>query len=81
MKRHEKIATIAIIAALALSGCAHPMVFEPTLPRATQATFQGDQYECNRDMMQTWPNDGIGQAIRGPAFIRECMAVKGWRER
>ena len=65
---------------LVVAACAQPET-QWVKSGATQADFQRDAYECERDtraVAYTFTPGVIMPAIEAQAFATRCMAAKGW---
>ncbi len=73
----RRIATLAL-AGLALAACEGPDIWDK--PGATQADFQRDAYECERDARMSAMSfgGGIAGAIEAKNFYRRCMVAHGY---
>jgi hypothetical protein len=70
------IAIITTIAALGLGGCAE---YAWTKPGLTQADFNRDSYNCEKDMRQSgYFGGGLVGALNAQAFEERCMTAQGY---
>jgi len=67
-----------ILSTVGIAGCA--TVWEK--PGATQADFNKDSYECERDARQSgYYGTGLAGAINMQNFADRCMIARGWSEK
>ena len=67
---------IVAVAGPLLGGCAQTVWDKPG---ATQADFQRDSYDCERDMRQSgYFGGGIVGALNASGFESRCMMAKGY---
>lgn len=69
---------LLVLAASLLGGCADDVYYKEG---ATQADFQRDSYECERDARMSAASfgGGIAGAMEARNFYRRCMGVRGYR--
>ncbi len=64
---------------LGLSGCA-PTIWDK--PGVTQAEFNTDTYECEKDARQSgYFGGGLAGALRMKKFYGKCMVARGYTAR
>lgn len=75
---NRPIVPALLIAACILAGCGPRLVwYKPG--GATQADFNRDTYECERDVRQGgYYGTGIAGALNAQGFGERCMFAKGW---
>jgi hypothetical protein len=77
----KRVAVIACLA-LALAGCAKPMIWDKS--GATQQEFNKDSYECERDTRQSGYFGQCGLIIEAQhrcayqVFYQHCMVAHGY---
>lgn len=70
---------VVAVGVLCLSGCG-PTIWDK--PGATQADFNKDSYECERDMRQSgYYGGGLVGAANAQNFYNRCMVAHGYTAR
>jgi hypothetical protein len=77
----KAILASGLVAALFMCGCADPPVWSK--PGATQADFNRDSYECERDTRMAAASFGTGvvASIQAQDFMGRCMVAHGYAQR
>lgn len=61
----------------AVGGCATPMIFDKA--SGTQAEYNKDSYECERDARQSgYFGGGIFGSMNMKEFFKSCMVARGY---
>jgi hypothetical protein len=70
---------LAAAAVGVLAGCAAPSSMVWDKPGATQADYNKDRYECEKDTRQSgYFGTGINRAARIVDFFKQCMVARGY---
>ena len=76
----KRALSLSLAASCLLGACATPKIWDK--PGSTQAEFNKDSYECERDARQS---GGFGGGIAGSLNMRDffgrCMVARGWTAR
>lgn len=79
LDRAAGMRNVFIAAVFSLAACT-PTVWDK--PGATQADYNTDHYNCEKDARQSgYFGGGIAGAINIRNFFRECMIPHGWSAR
>lgn len=66
-----------IAAAICLSACAGPMIWDKT--GGTQEQYNVDSYQCEKDARQSgYYGTGYAAAAEAKGFFQRCMVSKGY---
>ena len=75
MKKGLASALVVTASTLALTACASSW----SKPGATQADYNKDSYECERDMRQSGGyGTGLAGALSAQGFAERCMIARGY---
>jgi hypothetical protein len=67
---------IALVLCLMVAGCG-PMIWDK--PGGTQADYNRDNYECERDARQSgYYGGGLAGALNMREFFKKCMVAHGY---
>ena len=74
----KRVIVLALVS-FGLSGCAQTIWDKPG---ATQADFNRDSYECEKDTRQSgYFGGGLSGSLRMKEFYGKCMVARGWTAR